>query len=404
MASTRYQTIAQGLWPYIGTAFKLLDADLRSVEESSGGGNDPRLPQTWAFFGDSITNVGEGYPFYTQVSSAGRITAAYVESNPGQTSSYLRGVLETQILTRDPKPGACLVLCGANDAQSGVSVATFRANIEDIVSRLQATGIRPILGTVTPNNNPAYDQLIRTYNAWLSRWAGRNGVPIVDFYTAVSGTDTGWRADLSGDGLHPNSKGCAVMGKAVVNDLGALLSSGKYVVQPRDGSPNVQTNSTFRTDSNSDGVPDGCWSSHTTISTVSDPSGLFSWARITIAGQGEINALHSDEILASSGAFKAGDVLRFSARVRSGQDTTQDKSGIQVNLVGYTDAYAVTLNAMAVSWNGGLSQQVDGFIVREVTVPAGTTRIMWDLIGGPQDGTYDIALPTLVNLTAWGLL
>ena len=38
MASARYQTIAQGLWPYLGTAFKLLDADLRSVEESSGGG------------------------------------------------------------------------------------------------------------------------------------------------------------------------------------------------------------------------------------------------------------------------------------------------------------------------------------------------------------------------------
>lgn len=405
MAEQRYEYVPAERWLWLGPALRGIDADLRDLEAGGGtGAGDPRLPQQWAFFGDSITNIGEGYPFYVQVLSAGRITAMYVESNPGQTSGYLLDVLDEQITTRDPKPGACLVLCGANDAQANVPVATFRANVENIVSRLKQAGIRPVLGTVTPNNTPAYDQLVRTYNAWLSRWAGRNGVPIVDFYTAVSGSDTGWRSDLHADGLHPNAKGCSTMGKAVVGDLGALLSSGKYVVQPQDGSPNLQVNSTFRSDSNGDGVPDGCWSSHSTISTVPDAAGMFSWARVTIDGQAATNVLHSDEILASSGKFEAGDVLRFSALVRSGQDTTESKAGLQISVVGYTDAYAVTLNAMMASWNGGLSQQVDGSVVREFTVPPGTTRIMWDLGGGPQDGTYDIALPTLVNLTSLGLL
>lgn len=404
----RHSVIPEGYWPYLGTAMKLLDADLSSLEESgqsgAGGSAGQRLPQNWAFFGDSITNAGEGYPFYAQVLSAGRIIPMLVESNPGQTSGYLRGVLDEQIINRNPKPGACLLLCGANDAQANVSLATYRSNVEDIVTRLRSAGIRPVLGTIPPNNTPAYDERVRTYNAWLSRWAGTSSIPLVDFYTAVAGGATGWKTGLDADGLHPSPAGNAAMGLAVVNDLGDLLSSGKYIVQPRDGAPNLQPNSTFRADSNSDGIPDGTWTSNNTTSLIADPGGQFRWARITVSGQNAVQALHSDELLSSSGAFSVGDVMRFSALVRTGQNTTENKAGVQINVVGYTDAYAVTLNAMITSWNGGLSQQVNGSVVREFTIPPGTTRIMWDLVGGPQDGTYDIALPTLVNLTSWGLL
>ena len=61
-----------------------------------GGDSRPQLPQNWAFFGDSITNIGEGYPFYAQVASKGRLVAEYVQSNPGQDSAFLLTVAKVE--------------------------------------------------------------------------------------------------------------------------------------------------------------------------------------------------------------------------------------------------------------------------------------------------------------------
>lgn len=56
MASARYQTIAQGLWPYLGTALKLLDADLRTVETSATGTIPmDRLPAGSVVFTSTVT-------------------------------------------------------------------------------------------------------------------------------------------------------------------------------------------------------------------------------------------------------------------------------------------------------------------------------------------------------------
>lgn len=382
-----------------------LDGALASVAAATNTRlKSARLPQNWAFFGDSITNIGEGYPFYAQVKSGGRIIAQYVQSNPGQDSAYLLGVIDAQVINQSPRPGACLLLCGANDAQSAVTIAAFKSNVQQMISKLRAAGIRPVIGTVPPNNNGTADILVRTYNAWLSRWASTSGVPLVDFYGAVSGS-TGWLAAYdSGDGLHPSAAGNAALGQAVIDAVGDMLSSGEYIVQPRDGDPNMQVNGTFNADTNSDGIPDGLWTNATTVSLVPDAGGLFKWARITINGQAARNALNSDELTVADGDFAVGDVLRFSALVRTGQNTTQNKAGLEMHVTCFNDAYAVMGDFILASWNGGLSQQVNGSIVREFTVPAGTTRIVWNMIAGPQDGTYDVALPTFVNLTAKGCL
>lgn len=372
-----------------------LQADL-DAKLTIGGDSRPQLPQNWAFFGDSITNIGEGYPFYAQVASKGRLVAEYVQSNPGQDSAFLLSVIDAQIINRTPRPGVCLVLCGANDAIANVTLAAFRANMEEMIRRLRAANIRPIVGTVPPNNNGTADAVVRTYNSWISRWAGRESIPLVDFYTAVGGP-SGWKAGLAVlDGLHPSSEGNAALGAAVVTDMELLLQTGGYVVQPRGGGPNLQNNSDFATDTNVDGVPDGVWTNSPTALSVVDDAGV-RWVRLTSTGTKV--TVNSDEMSAS-----VGDTLKFSALIRSGQSGTTNLTGYELNVTCFTSSYSVAGNFPATSWNGGMSRQIDGATVREFVVPAGTAVIMWSLTGGPDAGTYDIALPTLVNLTALGAL
>ena len=43
MAEKRYQYVPRDMWPWLGPAFKGIDADLRTLETGGGGGGEPAV-------------------------------------------------------------------------------------------------------------------------------------------------------------------------------------------------------------------------------------------------------------------------------------------------------------------------------------------------------------------------
>ena len=356
-----------------------------------------QLPRLIDFYGDSITLYGEGYPSYAQVLSGGRITANRIISNPGQTSSSLLANINDQVIAGTDRGGACLILCGTNDAGLSVPLATYAANIKAMVDALKVAGIVPILGTPPPRNDTS-DSFSRTYAAWIAQWAAANGVFLADTAKYVS-APTGWKAGFNVDDVHPSPQGNYALGLAVVESLSKNIASAAEAVQVRAGEPNLQTNSTFLVDSNGDGLPDGMeWQDPGgSSSLVPDPDG-FQWMRLTAAG-GNRPMTFANGVGAGAATWQPGDYMRFSARVRSAQSVGTSGAGLEATVQcfkagGGFDRFQVS------SWTGGLSRKIDdGVVAREFTVPADTTSITWGFLAGPGDGTYDLALPTLVNLS-----
>lgn len=95
-----------------------------------------------------------------------------------------------------------------------------------------------------------------------------------------------------------------------------------------------------------------------------------------------------------------GDTLAFAVRVRSGQDAAT----LAPQFAMYTSGQgSVTRNVIMTSPNtafGFRRSLPDGILYAEAVIPANTTSVQFSFIVGPEDGTYDFALPCIANLSA----
>lgn len=139
---------------------------------------------------------------------------------PGQTCANIAAAAgNTQIASINAlNVQAAIIQCGTNDLASGASAATISANIDTIISSLNAPRI--YLGTITarfaPNALTAPQEAQRVLLNPLILAKASTRVKIAD-YNAIIGSDSSY---LQSDGLHPNSKGAKLMGSA---GLGALM-------------------------------------------------------------------------------------------------------------------------------------------------------------------------------------
>lgn len=95
-----------------------------------------------------------------------------------------------------------------------------------------------------------------------------------------------------------------------------------------------------------------------------------------------------------------GDTLALAVRVRSGQDA----ANLAPQFTMYTAGQgAVTKNVIMTSpniANGFRRQLPDSVLYAEAVIPASTAGIQFYFTAGPEDGTYDFALPYIANLSA----
>ena len=174
------------------------------------------------FMGDSITDAWPQPRFGTFF--AGK---PYVGRGiSGQTTPQMLVRFRPDVI--DLKPKAVIILAGTNDIAGNTGPMTneeIQNNIASMAELAKVHGVRVVLSSilpvsayhVAPNGAPQTLQRpmsrIRAINDWMKTYAAREKHVYLDYWVAAMVDETGHlRTELSGDDLHPNAQGYAVMG------------------------------------------------------------------------------------------------------------------------------------------------------------------------------------------------
>lgn len=120
------------------------------------------------------------------------------------------------------RPAAVLVELGANDALRGVDPKVTEANLDAILSRLKARGVKVLLAGMRapPNWGPEYRE---AFDSLYPRLAARHGVAFYPFFlegvAAVPGLN-------QPDGNHPTAEGVDEIARRILPAAKKLLSAG----------------------------------------------------------------------------------------------------------------------------------------------------------------------------------
>ena len=108
-------------------------------------------------------------------------------------------------------------------------------NLQAMTELAQVHGIKVILCSITPVSN--YSQRKQTLqrppadilklNAWIKEYSASAHATFADYYSALADNSGMLKQDLSGDGLHPNDKGYALMVP--------VTEASSHTPWPRDG-------------------------------------------------------------------------------------------------------------------------------------------------------------------------
>ena len=179
------------------------------------------------FMGNSIT---EGWPNKDPEFFA----------NPDFINRGIGGQTTPQMLLRfradviDLKPKAVVILAGTNDIAGNTGPMTLeeiRDNIISMSELAKANGIKVIISSVLP----AYDYIWRPglepnikipmLNAMLKKYAKTNGIIYLDYFSAMTNGRDGLPKDLAEDGVHPTTKGYAIMKPLVEEAISNALNN-----------------------------------------------------------------------------------------------------------------------------------------------------------------------------------
>jgi acyl-CoA thioesterase I len=189
----------------------------------------PQAPLIWAF-GDSLS-AGYGLPpeagFTTKLQAALRRAgvAATVRNGgvAGDTAAQARARLRWGLRGLGATPDLVIVELGANDMLRGLPVAQAEANLDAILSELQARHIRVLLAGMraAPNLGRDYG---RAFDGVYPALAKAHAIPRYPFF--LDGV-AGDRALLQADGMHPNARGVDIVVARILPSVrSALKASG----------------------------------------------------------------------------------------------------------------------------------------------------------------------------------
>ena len=165
------------------------------------------------FMGDSIT---EGWA---------RIKADFFAAN-GYVGRGISGQVTGQNLLRFQQdvvalhPKVVHIMIGTNDIAGNAGPTTYeniQNNIMAMVQMARANHIAVVLATIPPaadfpwRRGMAPALKIITMNAWIRDYAKREDLVLADYHKALTNPENGFRAEWSGDGVHPNAEGFEIL-------------------------------------------------------------------------------------------------------------------------------------------------------------------------------------------------
>jgi acyl-CoA thioesterase I len=175
--------------------------------------------------GDSLT---AGYGLPEKDAFTVRLQAALEQNgieatviNAGVSGDTTAGGLARIGWALSDKPTHAIVELGANDALRGIDPKTTRRNLDAIIKRLQAAGVRVMLAGMyaPPNWGREYEADFRSIYPDLAR---KYGIGLYPFF--LDGVAA--RPDLNqADGIHPNEKGVAVIVERIMPSVRRLLDT-----------------------------------------------------------------------------------------------------------------------------------------------------------------------------------
>ena len=189
--------------------------------------------QRVVFFGDSITDIwklDESFPGKHYIN----------RGIGGQTTPQMLVRFREDVI--DLKPEVVVVLAGTNDIAGNTGEETLEQIEGDYATMAELAkvhGIRMVFASVMPINNynpralsfflQRSPEKILALNAWLKKYCSENGLVYLDYFSAMVDGRGMLKAELTGDGLHPNAAGFAVMApqaeSAIEQALGAPATS-----------------------------------------------------------------------------------------------------------------------------------------------------------------------------------
>lgn len=188
----------------------------------------PADPARIVFMGDSIT---EGWA--AQADGPFASPQALNRGISGQTTAQMLVRFRADVLAL--KPRVVVLLAGTNDLAGNtgpVTVDEVAGNIRSMLQLARAEGVAVVLCAVLPVKRyswaPAVQPvpLVAALNRQLQALAQEFGAAWVDYYAALADADGGLPAAYSGDGVHPNAAGYAVMRRLVEPAIAAQLRRG----------------------------------------------------------------------------------------------------------------------------------------------------------------------------------
>lgn len=197
----------------------------RFREDNEKLGPAKTCDQRVVFMGNSITQgwIGQVPEFFE-----GR---DYINRGiSGQTTPQMLLRFRQDVLKLWPK--VVVILAGTNDIAGNTGPSTLEMiedNIQSMTELAQAHGIQVVLCSVLP----AYDYPWRPglepapkiveLNKRIKQYASTRGAVYCDFFSAMADDRDGLPESLSGDGVHPNKEGYAIMGPLVENAIARAL-------------------------------------------------------------------------------------------------------------------------------------------------------------------------------------
>jgi lysophospholipase L1-like esterase len=175
---------------------------------------NPKNPRV-VFLGDSITDAWRLNEYFPDRDFINRGIS-------GQITSQMLARFKADVI--DLHPEAVVILGGTNDLARGISLISIENNYQMLSDLARDYRIKVIFASVLPvsdyhkGDNPAYERsvsrppiFINALNDWLEKLCQQRGYTYLDYFNAVRDNRGMLQADLSDDGLHPNSKGYRVM-------------------------------------------------------------------------------------------------------------------------------------------------------------------------------------------------
>src|SRR5690554_796556 len=148
----------------------------------------------------------------------------------GQTTPQMLLRFRQDVIDLWPK--VVVILAGVNDIAGNTgpsSLEMIEDNLHSMTELAHAHGIQVVLCSVLP----AYDfpwrkglepaPKIIELNKRIKEYASKKGVVYCDFFSAMADDRNGLPEELSGDGVHPNKEGYAVMQPIVENAIARAL-------------------------------------------------------------------------------------------------------------------------------------------------------------------------------------